>query len=142
VTVKPYDMAYGRPTGYASAAAVSARPSVDIDQYLLPSPRAPRSHRPALPAPAKSRPEQLAALPAPKLPEAPVANQQSNAADLESLMTAAEPVQSNAADLDRYAQRDRKSSELQKYRGGDAIVITATTLVVILLVVLIIVLLT
>jgi hypothetical protein len=144
VTVKPYDMAYGRPTGFASAARVS-RPSadVDIDQYLLPSPRAPRSHHPALPVPARSRPEQLAALPAPKAPDAPVANQQSSSAnDLETLMSAAEPAQSNPADLDRYAQRDRQSSELQKYRGGDALVITASTLVIILLVVLILVLLT
>jgi hypothetical protein len=143
VTVKPYDMAYGRPTGFASAARVSSRPSagLDIDQYLLPSPRAPRPHHPALPA--RSRPEQVAALPAPKAPDAAVANQESSSAtDLETLMTAAEPAQSNPADLDRYAQRDRQSGELQKYRGGDALVITASTLVIILLVVLILVLLT
>jgi len=113
---------------------------VDIDQYLLPSPRAPR--HPARPVPAHAQPQQLAALPAPRAAEAPVANQESSGRDLETLMAAAEPPQSNAADLDRYAQRDRQSSELQKYRGGDAIVITATTLVIILLVVLILVLLT
>jgi hypothetical protein len=141
VTVKPYDMAYGRPTGYASASP-SSRPSVDIDQYLLPSPRAPRSHHPALPVPLKSRPEQVAALPAPKAPDAPVANQDSSGSDLETLMAAAEPPQTNAGDLDRYAQRDRQSSELQKYRGGDAIVITATTLIIILLVVVLLILLT
>jgi hypothetical protein len=142
VTVKPYDMAYGRPTGFASA-RLPTRPSVNIDDYLLPSPRAPRSSHPALPVPLKSRPEQLAALPAPKAAEAPVAGQQySSGDDLETLMTAAEAPQSNAADLDRYAQRDRQSNELQKYRGGDAIVITATTLIIILLVVVLLILLT
>jgi hypothetical protein len=115
---------------------------VDIDQYLLPSPRAPRSRQPALPVPAKSRPEQLAALPAPKAADAALAVQQSSSQDLEMLMTAAEPPQSTAPDLDRYAQRDRQSSELQKYRGGDAIVITATTLIIILLVVVLLILLT
>jgi hypothetical protein len=129
-------MAYGRPTQYASARGL-AQSHVDIDQYLLPSPRAPRH-----PVPAHSRPQQLAALPAPKAAEAPVANQESSGSDLETLMAAAEPPQSSAPDLDRYAQRDQRSSELQKYRGGDAIVITATTLVIILLVVLVLVLLT
>jgi hypothetical protein len=139
VTMRPSDMAYGRPTALASA-RTPTRTGVNIDEYLLPSPRAPRSNHPALPV--KSRPEQVAALPAPKPAEAPVANQASSGRDLETLMAAAEVPKSDAADLDRYAQRDRQSSELQKYRGGDAVVITASTLVIILLVVLLLVLLT
>jgi hypothetical protein len=141
VTVKPHDMAYGRPVAFASAGA-SSRASVDIDQYLLPQPRAPRSNHPALPRPVTSQREQFAALPAQKQAEAPLANQESSGRDLETLMASAEPPQQSAADLDRYAQRDRQSSELQKYRGGDAVVITASTLIIILLVVLLLVLLT
>jgi hypothetical protein len=45
-------------------------------------------------------------------------------------------------DLERYAQREQRSRDLQGYRGGDAIVITSGALIVALLIVLLIVLLT
>ena len=48
--------------------------------------------------------------------------------------------ESVARDADRYAQR--ASSQLETYRGGDAIVITAGTLIIILLVVVLVLLLT
>jgi hypothetical protein len=55
---------------------------------------------------------------------------------------AGEPPAPTSNDSSRYAEREAQNQNLEKFRGGDAIVITSGALIVILLVVILILLLT
>jgi cobalamin biosynthesis Mg chelatase CobN len=52
------------------------------------------------------------------------------------------PAQTTSNDAERYSDREAKSEKQSKYRGGDAIVISASALVIILLVVILVIVLT
>lgn len=140
VTLKPYDMAYGRPGALASARA--PRLGTRIDEYLLPEARTARHPaRPAAPA-RRSEAVQYAALPAVKQSVSPAASSEPKQGEsAEVQLAAAEPPKSSTG-LERYSQRAQNSRDLLQFRGGDAIVITASTLVIILLIVLLLILLT
>jgi hypothetical protein len=58
------------------------------------------------------------------------------------LALAAEPPPPSSDDSSRYAEREAQNQNLEKFRGGDAIVITSGALIVILLVVILVLLLT
>jgi hypothetical protein len=135
-TLTPHDMAFGRPQALAKAHTARV---TNIDEYLLPD--AKRPALPAAPAPAKPQPAQLALAPAKPLELVAVRSEHESTETASMQLATAEPPKQNA-DMDRYSARDRQSSELQKYRGGDAIVITASTLVIVLLIVLLLILLT
>jgi hypothetical protein len=58
-----------------------------------------------------------------------------------AVQRATERQPSVVSDSERYAQRQNKSRNLERYRGGDVVVIGASTLVIVLLIVLLIILL-
>jgi hypothetical protein len=119
----PYGIAYGAPQpGRVQPLAP------DIDRYLKPNP-----------APARVAKVAPAPQPQPQ-PFEPVVNLEPNREQL--LALAAEPPAPVSHDSSRYAQREAQSQNLEKFRGGDVIVITTGTLIVILLVVILILLLT
>jgi hypothetical protein len=133
-TLVPGDLAFGRDVALASRSEQA--PGADIDAYLKPQPAAPARipARTRMPAPA-----------APVLPPPPaIALAPESAAQTEQ--TAPQPLLAantlSGGDLERYAQREQRSRDVQGYRGGDAIVITSGALIVALLIVLLIVLLT
>lgn len=76
---------------------------------------------------------------------APASAVQAVASDSGAISGASEHVGTAQAtpvsDAARYAQRQMQSRELERYRGGDIIVIGASTLVIVLLVVLLLVIL-
>jgi hypothetical protein len=134
-TLVPSDLAFGRDVALASR---SERASADIDAYLKPQPAAPartpaRKRAPAPAAPALPPPPAIGLA-----PEAEAAAQTEQAAPQQLLAANTLP----GGDHERYAQRERRSRDVQGYRGGDAIVITSSALIVALLIVLLIVLLT
>ena len=112
----------------------------DIDEYLT---------KPQAEQPAVARAVVLDAPKAAKLakvektepvPFEPVIDLQPNQEQL--LALAAEPPPPAHDDSARYAQREAQNQNLEKFRGGDAIVITSGALIVILLVVILVLLLT
>jgi hypothetical protein len=130
-------MAFGR--AGATGKALAARPSVNIDDYLLAEARNPRApalpRRPAAPV----RPAPMAVVP---VQSAGVLESVDPSVEAgQTQLAAAEPPKA-PADFDRYSSRAQNDSDLLKFQGGDAIVITASTLVIVLLVVLLLVLLT
>jgi hypothetical protein len=133
-TLVPSDLAFGRDVALASRS--ERAPGADIDGYLKQQPAAPvrtpaRKRAPAPAAPALPPPPAIA-------PEAEAAAQTEQAAPQPVLAANTLP----GGDHERYAQRERRSRDMQGYRGGDAIVITSSALIVALLIVLLIVLLT
>lgn len=135
----PYGIAYGTPSpGRVQPLAP------DIDPFLKPEAKRTETlvatrvmpaqkPAPAVPAPAvKAAPEPVAF--------EPVINLQPNQEQL--LALAAEPPPPSSDDSSRYAERESQNQNLEKFRGGDAIVITSGALIVILLVVILVLLLT
>ncbi|HEY2732579.1 MAG TPA: hypothetical protein VGI70_01270, partial [Polyangiales bacterium] len=123
------DLAYGR-GGNSTPAAISAADQSLLAENTLKQPAsAPRAvHR------AQHAAKQPEALPAiPEAVEPPAA----------APTPSEQPVQLAQADQaeQRYQQRESASKPLEKYRGGDAIVIGAGTLVVVLLIVILVLLL-
>jgi hypothetical protein len=132
----PYGIAYGTPS------PGGVRPvAPNVDEFLKPeaakeklvAARAvpQRIERDAAPA--------IEAAPAPVAFE-PVVNLEPNQEQL--LALAAEPPPPSSDDTSRYAEREAQNQNLEKFRGGDAIVITSGALIVILLVVILVLLLT
>jgi hypothetical protein len=141
-TFTPRDLAYGG--GPYTAARSEPRREIDLDPFLKPEAlaRTGKPHAPAAPrrpTPARAPAPQPALPPAPKVAFATATT--GPAVQVEPVALAAvDPTPSS--DLQRYADREQRSRELQNYKGGDAIVISTTALLVIILVVLLIVLLT
>jgi hypothetical protein len=134
-TLVPSDLALGGDVALASRSERSS--TADIDAYLKPQPAAP-----ARPPTRKRAPEPAApALPPPPAlaPEAEALAQTEQSAQQPALVASATL---GGGDLERYAQREQRSRNIQGYRGGDAIVITSSALIIALLIVLLIVLLT
>jgi hypothetical protein len=134
----PYGIAYGTPQpGRLQPLAPN------IDAYLKPQPAAERM------VVARAVPLKREAVIAPiaKIAPAPVAfepvvNLEPNQEQL--LAVASEPPAQSpmSDDSSRYAERESQNQNLEKFRGGDAIVITSGALIVILLVVILVLLLT
>jgi hypothetical protein len=124
-TPSPFGLAYGdRQPGMTGRHGSRA----DLEAYLKPARLAP--HRPSV---ARSSP---VLAPARGVPPGARAS-----ADSPLAARALASASSATPDSQRYAQRQSKSRNLERYRGGDVIVIGASTLVIVLLIVLIIVLL-
>lgn len=137
-TLVPGDLAYGR--DLALAAHVEGTPTTDVDAYLKPQPAAP-ARMPVVPRKQSQQPASAPALPPPPAmaPNAEAMAKTEQTATQEALVAA------NVlpgGDVERYAQREQRSRNIQGYRGGDAVVITSGALIVALLIVLLIVLLT
>ncbi len=132
-TLTPSDLAFGRPqAGVSNGTGVK---DVDLAAYLKPealrarhSPIARTKAPTAAPTPAQKPALEAIVIAEPAQPEV-----------VAKIETAKKTTDFDAAS---YAARERKSSGLEQYRGGDVIVITASTLVIILLVVLLVVLIT
>lgn len=133
----PYGVAYGTPQ------PVRVQPlAPDIDQFLKAEAKEPLVVARAVPLKTNVKtnaPVAAKAAPAPE-PVAfePVINLQPNQEQLLALASEPAPAHDDSA---RYAQREAQNQNLEKFRGGDAIVITSGALIVILLVVIIILLL-
>lgn len=143
-TLTPADLAYGGGPWIDARGVSDARreATVDLDPFLKPEAVASAQAKPSAPA----TPREPARAPAPALPStappaALAASKPEQLAVAEEQPLARAPLAPNS-DLERYGQRERQSRELQSYRGGDAVVISASTLVIVLLVVLLVVLLT
>jgi hypothetical protein len=131
-------LAYGEGGNSERAAAVAAEPApliaaAKVDNRAKLAPRHTRAAAPSIASAAfvPSEEQKPSAEPAPTSVTTPVATQQ--------------PVMLAQADDDpsqRYSGRQAQSRQLEQYKGGDAIVITAGALVVVLLIVLLILLLT
>lgn len=128
----PYGIAYGAPQpGRVQPLAPN------IDAYVKPQPAAERM------VVARAVPLKREIAPAVEVaPVAfePVVNLEPNQEQL--LAMAAEPPAPASDDSSRYAERESQNQNLEKFRGGDAIVITSGALIIILLVVILILLLT
>ena len=132
VADSPYGMAYGARTG------TGVRPeAANIDEFLKDEPRPTRV--------AAARPVRVNApadVAAPVAPAPTPAEPIASAPEQAPLLALAEPpAPSTTDDSSRYAERDSKSQSLEKFRGGDALVITSGALLIILLVIIIILLL-
>ena len=129
----PYGVAYGTPQpGRVQPLAPN------IDRYLKAEPAAERMVV-ARAVPLKKEMPVAKVAPAPVAFE-PVVNLEPNQEQL--LAMAGEPPAPTNNDTSRYAERESQNQNLEKFRGGDAIVITSGALIVILLVVILILLLT
>lgn len=132
----PYGIAYGAP----SPGRVQPL-TPNVDEFLKPE-----AARETLVA-TRVMPAKKAASVAPAVKPAPepvafepVIELQPNQEQL--LALAAEPPPPSSDDSSRYAEREAQNQNLEKFRGGDAIVITSGALIVILLVVILVLLLT
>jgi len=129
----PYGVAYGTPQpGRVQPMAAN------IDAYLKPQPAAERMVV-ARAIPLRKDAPVAKVAPAPVAFE-PVINLEPNQEQLLA-MADAPPVPTND-DTSSYAEREAQNQNLEKFRGGDAIVITSGALIVVLLVVILILLLT
>lgn len=135
-----HELAYGR-GGSSLASADTLDLDLDTpDDVLLPSTTKVAVAKPA--AKPTARRAVVAKMDAPVAPEAAQPQLAAVAQPEAQLATDAAPVllASNDADA-RYAQRETKAEEQQKFRGGDAIVISAGAVVIVLLIVILILLL-
>jgi hypothetical protein len=142
-TSSPFGLARGdRPLGITGQRLGS---SADLEAYLKRGAATPEAAAVATSSPRPARPERARpsalALPDTRVPAnaAPAPAGDFGAASVAVQHATARPP-SAVSDSQLYAQRQNKSRSLERYRGGDVVVIGVSTLVIVLLIVLLIVL--